>query len=184
VLNVSTSAPQGPRTAPNELRIGATHANPPVLFVGSMDDLKLYDRALNASEIATLVRLTFSQWQLDNFGCTNCPQADANYDADGDGVKNADEFAAGTSPTNRLSVFKITSMAVQGSNAAITWSAVAGRTNVVQSVAGDANGSITPDFIDVSGPIVVGGNGDTTTNFVDVGGADGVSRYYRIRQVK
>ncbi|TAL00601.1 MAG: hypothetical protein EPO07_09500, partial [Verrucomicrobia bacterium] len=183
-LNVSASAPMGPRTAPNELRIGATHANPPVLYVGSMDDLKLYDRALNASEIAELVRLTFPQWQLDNFGCTDCPQAAADADPDGDGMSNTAEFNAGTSPTNSASVFRITSFGVQTNNASITWKTVGGRTNVVQSVAGDANGSISPAYIDVSGPIVISGNGDTTTNFVDVGAADGVSRYYRIRQLK
>lgn len=55
VLNVSTTAPMGPRTSPNELRIGATHINPPVFYVGSLDDLRLYDRALSASEIAELV---------------------------------------------------------------------------------------------------------------------------------
>jgi autotransporter-associated beta strand protein len=184
VLNVTDSAPTGPRTAPNELRIGATHTAVPVIFTGSMDDLKLYDRVLNVSEIGELVRLTFPQWQLDNFGCTDCPQADATYDADGDGVNNGGEYAAGTSPTNSLSAFRITSTLVQGSDAGLTWTTVGGRTNVVQAVVGDSHGGISPAFIDVSGPIVISGSGDTTTNFVDAGGADGVSRYYRIRQLK
>jgi autotransporter-associated beta strand protein len=183
-LNISSTAPMGPRTAPNDLRIGATHVTTPVIYVGSMDDLKLYDRALNASEIAELVRLTFPQWQLDNFGCTNCPEAASDHDADGDGVNNGDEFAAGTSPTNSLSLFRIISMTVQGNDAGLTWNAVGGRTNVVQAVAGDSNGGITPAFVDVSGPIVIGGNGDSTTNFTDVGAADGTARYYRIRQAK
>jgi autotransporter-associated beta strand protein len=183
-LNVTDAAAAGPRAAPNELRIGATHNNTPVFYVGSMDDLKLYDRVLNPSEIAALARLTFTQWQLDNFGCTNCPQAAADADPDGDGVSNSAEFDAGTSPTNILSVFKIVSLAVATNDTALTWKAVGGRTNVVQAVAGDTNGGISPTFIDVSGPIVISGNGDTTTNFVDVGAADGVSRYYRVRQSK
>ncbi|HTL73742.1 MAG TPA: LamG-like jellyroll fold domain-containing protein [bacterium] len=183
-LNISAAAPMGPRTAPNDLRIGATHATTPVFFVGSLDDLKLYDRVLNASEIAELVRLTFPQWQLDNFGCTNCPQSAANADPDGDGMSNAAEFNAGTSPTNSSSVFRITSFGVQTNDASLTWKTVGGRTNIVQAVVGDENGGLTPAFMDVSGPIVVGGSGDATTNFVDVGAADGVSRFYRIRQVK
>jgi autotransporter-associated beta strand protein len=184
VLNAFAAAPQGPRTAPNELRIGATHSTTPVFFFGSMDDLKLYDRALNPSEIAALVRLTYAQWQLDNFGCTNCPQAASKADPDGDGVGNAAEFDAGTSPTNSLSSFRIVSFAVQTNDAAVTWRAVGGRTNVVQAVTGDSQGGISPAFIDVSGPIIIGGSGDTTTNFVDVGAVDGVSRYYRIRSAK
>ena len=75
-------------------------------------------------------------------------------------------------------------MTVQGSNSKLTWKAVGGRTNVVQSVVGDAGGGITPAFVDVSSPIVISGNGDTSTNFIDVGGADGVARYYRIKQLK
>ena len=184
-LNNFATLPAGPRTAPVDFRIGANHAATALaFFTGSMDDVKIYDRALNPSEIAALVRLTYAQWQLDNFGCTNCPQSTENADPDGDGVSNAAEFDAGTSPTNRLSVFQIVSFAVQTNNAAVTWSAVGGRTNVVQAVVGDAYGGITPAFVDVSGPIVVGGTGDTTTNYVDVGAVDGVSRYYRIRLVK
>jgi autotransporter-associated beta strand protein len=184
-FNTNAILTTGPRSASIDFHIGANHA-PTALkfFTGSMDDVKIFDNTLTPSEVAALSKQTFGQWQLDNFGCTNCPQADANYDADGDGVKNGDEFAAGTSPTNSLSVFKITSMTVQGSNAGLTWSTVGGCTNVVQSVVGDSNGGISPAFIDVSGPIVVGGSGDTSINFVDVGAADGVSRYYRIRQLK
>lgn len=184
VLNVSDTAPAGPRTAPNELRIGATHSATPVIFVGGMDDLRLYDRVLNASEVAELVRLTFPQWQLDNFGCTNCPQAAANADPDGDGMSNSGEFDAGTSPTNSLSLFRIVSLAVQTNDAAVTWTAVGGRTNFVQAAAGETNGAITSAFMDVSGPIVLSGNGDATTNFLDAGAADRVARYYRIRQLK
>lgn len=184
-FNNSAILPTGPRTASVDFHIGANHAPTGLkFFTGSMDDVKIFDSALNVSEIAALTQKTYAQWQLENFGCTNCPQAAAGADPDGDGTSNAAEFAAGTSPTNSLSVFKLISMTVQGSNAKVTWNAIGGRTNVVQSVVGDAGGGITPAFVDVSSPIVISGNGDTTTNFTDVGGADGVARYYRIKQLK
>ena len=184
-FNNSSILTAGPRTGSIDFHIGANHAPTGLkFFTGSMDDVKIFDSALNVSEIAALTQKTYAQWQLENFGCTNCPQAAAGADPDGDGTSNAAEFAAGTSPTNSLSVFKLISMTVQGSNSRLTWKAVGGRTNVVQSVVGDAGGGITPAFVDVSGPIVISGNGDTSTNFTDVGGADGVARYYRIKQLK
>ncbi len=54
VLDKVDTAAVGPRTAPNELRIGATHANPPVRFTGNLDDLRLYGRILGENEILTL----------------------------------------------------------------------------------------------------------------------------------
>jgi hypothetical protein len=54
VLDKTDSAATGPRTAPNELRIGATHANPPVRFVGNIDDLRLYGRVLSGGEVFSL----------------------------------------------------------------------------------------------------------------------------------
>lgn len=184
-LNNFATLPAGPRSASIDFHIGANHAPTSLaFFTGNMDDVKIYDRALNPGEIAALVKPTFTQWQLDNFGCTNCPQSASGADPDGDGMSNESEFAAGTSPTNNLSVFRITSFAVQTNNASLAWKTVGGRTNIVQAVVGDEDGGITPAFIDVSGPIVVGGSGDATTNYVDVGAADGVARYYRIRQLK
>ncbi len=184
-FNTNAVLTTGPRTASIDFHIGANHAPTSLkFFTGSMDDVKIFASTLTSLEVANLSKLTFAQWQLDNFGCTNCPQADANADPDGDGVSNSNEFATGTSPTNSLSVFKLTSMAVQGSDASVTWTAVGGRTNFVQSVIGNSGGGITPAFIDVSGPIVISGNGDISTNFVDVGANDGSARYYRVRQLK
>ena len=64
----------------------------------------------------------FLCWQLQYFGCTNCPQADAAADPDGDGQNNMAEFLAGTIPTNSASVLRITSLARSGTDIAVTWS--------------------------------------------------------------
>lgn len=55
-LNFTGVAATGPRTAPNELRIGATHSPAPVILNGSLDDMRLYDEVLPASDIARLAR--------------------------------------------------------------------------------------------------------------------------------
>jgi hypothetical protein len=52
----------------------------------------------------------FNLWQLQYFGCTNCPQAAPDADPDGDGQNNLAEFAAGTDPTNSASVIRILSV--------------------------------------------------------------------------
>lgn len=52
VLDKVGAAPTGPRTAPTQLRIGATQTANPVFYVGAMDDLRFYGSRLSAAEIA------------------------------------------------------------------------------------------------------------------------------------
>jgi PKD repeat protein len=124
----------------------------------------------------------FQAWQLLHFGCTNCPQAAATADPDGDGQNNLAEFLAGTDPNNSASGLHITSVAPSGSDVVITWSTAGGVTNVVQATAGDGNGGYSTNFTDLSEPIAITGSGDTTTNYTDVGGGTNIpARYYRVR---
>ena len=53
-LNFAATLSVGPRTAPNDLRIGATHAPAPVILRGNLDDVRMYDEALAAADIAAL----------------------------------------------------------------------------------------------------------------------------------
>jgi hypothetical protein len=126
----------------------------------------------------------FQCWQMQYFGCTNCPQADASADPDGDGMNNQAEFLAGTNPTNGLSALRIASVLSQSANVVITWTTAGGHTNSVQATAGDAGGGYTTNFVDISDPITVLGSGDVTTNYTDTGGAtNSPARYYRVRLV-
>lgn len=50
-LDAVDSAPTGPRTAPTQLRIGATQTAVPKFYVGGMDDLRFYGSTLSESEI-------------------------------------------------------------------------------------------------------------------------------------
>jgi hypothetical protein len=78
---------------------------------------------------------------------------------------------------------RIQSVEVQGSNVVLTWSAILGRTNIVQVTRG-SSGNFTNNFVPLSPVIFVPGAGQLTTNFVDVGGATNFpASYYRVTLV-
>jgi pectate lyase len=124
----------------------------------------------------------FEDWQTRYWGSPDNPDAVASADPDGDGMNNEAEFLAGTDPTNSASALRITSAVREGANVVISWLTGAGRTNVVQASAGEANGYST-NFYDVSDWIIIPGvDQDVATNYVDVGGATNTpARYYRVR---
>jgi PKD repeat protein len=134
-------------------------------------------------------------WQMQYFGCTDCPQAAGAADPDGDGQNNLAEFLAGTDPTNSASAFRITGVTQEGDDVRITWTTADGRTNAVQAATGGTDGGYSSNFIDISEPIITTSNsvqpeycishtGDVTTNYLDVGGAtNGPVRFYRVRLV-
>ncbi|MGA2138335.1 MAG: hypothetical protein ABSH14_05690 [Verrucomicrobiia bacterium] len=80
---------------------------------------------------------------------------------------------------------RITAISRELGDIRIAWMTIAGRTNVVQFTAGDAGGSFTNNFADLTGPIIVSGSGQIGTNYLDTGGATNFpSRFYRIRFVQ
>jgi uncharacterized repeat protein (TIGR03803 family) len=123
---------------------------------------------------------SYLDWQMEYFGCTNCPEAAPGADLLGKGMSNTNQFLAGLNPTNPASVFKITSSVPTGANYVVTWKAAGIRTNVVQA----GSSMVGSSFQTISGPIIINVVGDTTTNYTDVGGATNKpSRFYRIRLV-
>ena len=129
----------------------------------------------------------FQCWQLQYFGCTNCPQAAADADPLGKGMSNTNQLLAGLNPTNPASVFRITSVvADSSSNVMITWSTAGVRTNAVQAASVGVSGDYDTNFVDIttSPHIIIPATGDFTTNYLDAGGATNTpSRFYRIRLV-
>jgi sugar lactone lactonase YvrE len=121
-------------------------------------------------------------WQIRYFGCVSCSNAAPGFDADGDGASNLQEFLAGTDPTNSASAFQILSIAEEGSDLRVIWMTGIGRTNALQSTAGNSNGNYdTNAFVDV---FVVTNTLSTTTNYLDAGAAtNSPIRYYRVRLV-
>jgi hypothetical protein len=127
----------------------------------------------------------FQAWQIQYFGSTTNPAAAANADPLGKGISNTNQFLVGLNPTNPASLFQIISTMQNTTNVAIVWKTAGVRTNAVQATVGDGNGGyVGTNFMDISGPIVIGVTGDTTTNYTDAGGAtNSPARYYRIRLV-
>ncbi len=126
-------------------------------------------------------QVTFQQWQIKYFNCTNCPGSNATDDPDGDGQNNLAEFLAGTDPTNSASCFHITGILPTGADVRVTWMMGAGKTNALQRAVGAAAGSYSNSFTDI---FTVTNTVGTVTNYLDAGAATNSSpRYYRIRLV-
>ena len=83
-------------------------------------------------------------------------------------------------PPPPSSTFRITSIVQQGNDIVIAWLTTGtGTSNIVQVSTGDANGSYTTNFVDLSPPMFITGS---TTNYTDSNGAtNSPSRFYRIR---
>lgn len=71
------------------------------------------DKGLVTSSNAVLTIVTsYQTWQLQYFGCTNCPQAAPNADPDGTGQNNWFKYIAGLNPTNPTSRFVMSAAAI------------------------------------------------------------------------
>jgi len=104
-----------------------------------------------------------------------------NFDADGDGQSNTNEFLAGTDPLNPASNFRLLSIVkTNAQNLRLDWTTVAGHNYVVQRLT-NSSASVTGQFVDVSPVITFGGTGEGTTNWVQVGSATNRGGYYRVR---
>jgi hypothetical protein len=74
---------------------------------------------------------------------------------------------------------RIDSILRQGNDIQLTWTTVAGKTNVLQAANGTADGGYSNNFTDI---FTVTNTVGTVTNYLDVGAATNFSaRYYRLR---
>jgi polygalacturonase len=123
----------------------------------------------------------FESWQMQYFGCTNCANAAAGEDFDGDGLNNEAEFLTGTDPTNSASAFRIISVVREGDGLRLTWTTGNGKTNALERSATTLSGSYSNNFVTIfTASNIVG----TVTNYFDAGAATNMpSQYYRIRLV-
>ncbi len=111
-------------TASNSL--SHTYASPGVYSVTETVTGPGGSNSLTQANLITVLT-PYQAWQLQYFGCTNCPQAQLTTDADGTGQNNNFKFVAGLNPTNPASVF---TFALTGSNLVFS-PVVSGRTYTV-----------------------------------------------------
>ncbi len=82
-------------------------------------------------------------------------------------------------PVSYTGLLRIDSILRQGNDIQLTWTTVAGKTNVLQAANGAADGGYSNNFTDI---FTVTNTVSTVTNYLDVGAATNFSaRYYRLR---
>ena len=117
-------------------------------------------------------------WMIQYFGHPTGQAGDfslAQDDADGTGMSNLNKYLAGLNPTNPASVFRIISIAQQGTNMLIRWQAGGGRTNVVQAAT-----AVNGPYSNISPELTLPGSGDVSTNYLD-SVTNRSLRFYRIK---
>jgi len=104
-------------------------------------------------------------------------------DLDQDGFTNLEEFIRGSNPLT--SEPYITAYTKEGNNIRITWEALSGKTNMLQSANSSAGGgSDFFQFTDLPPQIVVVGSGlSITSRLVMNGATNNPARYFRVRQL-
>ena len=89
--------------------------------------------------------------------------------------------AENVNPPPPPGIFKLTSIAVIGSNTLVTWNTIGGETNVVQAALGNT-GILSSHFTDISPSVVAAGGDLTNARYLDVGGATNFpAKFYRVR---
>lgn len=86
-------------------------------FKGLLDDVRIFPRALTATEAGALQQLTL---------------ANVIFDTDGDGFTDLEEEVAGTNPSDPSSFFRLNATVLASGSINLTWAGVAGRTYVLE----------------------------------------------------
>jgi len=113
-------------------------------------------------------------WRLTHFGTTaNSGNAADGADPDGDGMTNAQEFAAGTDPNDNSSVLAITQISKSGNDMLVSFASTAGKTYRVDYSDTLQSGSWATVQDNIAG---TGG----VLQIADTGGAAQPKRCYRV----
>jgi hypothetical protein len=96
----------------------------------------------------------------------------ASNDPDGDGFTNAQEYSLGTDPTDRASVFRITSVNNSGGTSTVEWSSVSGKIYRLQ-----AKAALSDSWADVETEVAATGASSSATHSASS------QHFYRVRLV-
>jgi autotransporter-associated beta strand protein len=87
----------------------------------------------SATALTVTVMTQLEAWRNANFGTTaNSGNAADNADPDGDGMTNAQEYAAGTNPNSSASALKVSQIQPSGSDIIVSFPSVTGKTYRVE----------------------------------------------------
>lgn len=114
------------------------------------------------------------RFQRQYFARFTLPEAAPEADPDGDGMHNAAEAAAGTVPTNALSVLKLDRVVQDLSGTTLHWRSVPGKRYQIWAREQVA----TAPWQAVGAPVLAGGN---TASFLDASGTNRWMRFYRVQ---
>jgi hypothetical protein len=135
-------------------------------IVGGTVDIGAYEFQTPASVISYA-------W-LQYYGLPTDGSADY-ADPDGDGMNDWQEWMAGTNPTNALSALRLLGASPAGTNVAVTWQSVAGKTYFLERSANLGGPAPTFDLLVTNIP---GQSGNTT--FIDTNAGRGGTLFYRV----
>jgi hypothetical protein len=137
--------------------LGGTDASSNSNFNGNLDEVRIFPRALAASEVQALYQNNL------NTALASLPPGDT----DGDGVTDAAEEIAGTDPNDATSYFRIHDPVQTGGGMTLRWAGVAGRTYRVEESSALSNWTLVPGVA----PVVVTENTPNASVTVPANGA-------------
>lgn len=118
---------------------------------------------------------TYAAWAAQYFVNLAAAEAQPDFDADGDGLTNTQEYAAGTDPTDPLSAFKTIRIELLANGGfRIEWKSVPGRVYKVEKCT-DAS---LKNWVQLGAEVTASG---TTADYVDDTARTDAFAHYRIR---
>ena len=136
---------------------------------GSIDEVAVFDRALEPAEVATVYNIGLGGGSLAG------GPVEPKDDTDGDGVDDDVEMIAGTDPNDASDYLRVLSLAENGGNE-ITWTSVDGKTYDVQYSANLEPGS----WMTISDAPVASTGASTTFVDTDADRLADAKGYYRV----
>ncbi|MEO7934381.1 MAG: autotransporter-associated beta strand repeat-containing protein [Chthoniobacterales bacterium] len=153
---------------------GATGISAGNFAVGTTPGGYVCTLSASSGTLSLTAMTVVENWRSTYFGTTaNSGNAADNADPDGDGMTNAQEFAAGTDPKSNASALKVSNVAPSGNDMVISFPTVSGKVYRVERSDTLQSGSWTTVQDNLAG---TGG----VVQVTDAGGAMQGKRFYRV----
>lgn len=153
---------------------GATGVSASNFTVGTMPSGYVGSLSANSGTLTLTVMTQVEGWRQTNFGTpNNSGDAADSSDPDGDGMTNAGEFTAGTDPKSAASLLRVNAIAMGGSDVAVSFPSVAGKTYRLERSETLQSDSWQPVQDNIAGT-------GESLQVIDPGGTTQIKRFYRL----